>query len=294
VSCRRGRRPAINGSVVAITGAARGIGLATALRFSQLGAHVAIGDTDRAALDAVQAKSPVSTFDLDVTSERSFADFIANVEARLGTIDILINNAGIMPVGPLQGYSDEMCSHTVDVDLLGVIRGCRMVAPGMVQRRAGHIINVASVAGRFGAPGLTLYCAAKYGVVGFTEALGAELKPSGVHVAAVLPSFTSTGLIDGLHQHRLVTPVRPEQIAEAIVRTVATRRPTTVVPTGLGPASAMVSALPARLKRWLMTRRSYARIFLEPDWAQRRDYMQRSMTRTTSPAVSPVPCDRPA
>jgi NAD(P)-dependent dehydrogenase (short-subunit alcohol dehydrogenase family) len=263
------------GQVVAITGAARGIGLAAAAAFLEEGAQVAIGDIDRDALDQAQRTLGCNAFHLDVTSEHSFADFISRVESALGPIDVLVNNAGVMPVGPLSSYDELLCSRVIEIDLLGVIRGCRLVAETMVLRGSGHIINIASFAGRVTAPGLSLYNAAKFGVVGFSEALAAELVSKNIRVSLVLPSFTDTGLIDGLPTSGLVRPSSPQQVADAVLKVASTNRASVVVPAMLGPISIAAQILPLRAKRWLTSRRSYARLFLEPDAEKRRDYDSR-------------------
>ena len=265
----------MTGRVVAITGAARGIGLATAGAFLKAGAQVAIGDIDHDALDQAQRTLGSSAFELDVTSEHSFAGFISRVESELGPIDVLVNNAGVMPVGPLSTYDDLLCSRVIEIDLLGVIRGCRLVADSMIRRGHGHIINIASFAGRVTAPGLSLYNAAKFGVVGFSEALAAELILKNVRVSVVLPSFTDTGLIDGLRGSVFVRPSSPQQVADAVLKVATTNRELVVVPAMLGPISTAAQILPLRAKRWLTSRRSYARLFLQPDAEERRDYDSR-------------------
>jgi NAD(P)-dependent dehydrogenase (short-subunit alcohol dehydrogenase family) len=273
---RRRTPPSVAGQVVAITGGARGIGLATAQAFLQAGARVAIGDIDRAALDAARENLELTALSLDVTSERSFADFLAEVERRLGPVDVLVNNAGVMPVGPVTTYDDELCSRVVEIDLLGVIRGSRLVAESMIGRRRGHIVNIASFAGRVAAPGLSLYNAAKFGVVGFSEALGAELISKNVRVSTVLPSITDTGLIDGLRGSVFVRPSSPDQVAAAVVGLVGSDRQVAVVPAVLGPISVAAMILPPRAKRYLLSRPSYAKLFLEPDVVGRRDYETRA------------------
>lgn len=260
-----------SGKVVAISGAARGIGYATAQTLRDAGAVVSIGDINETALREAADSLDVSAFSLDVTSESSFVAFINSVEERHGAIDILINNAGIMPVGPLAQQSEALIQRTIDIDLLGVIRGCRIAADRMAARGGGHIINVASIAGRLPAPGLSVYNAAKFGVIGFSEALDAELSARGVSVSTIQPTFTKTHLIDGLEHHLSTPPVSPQDVAAAILQTIQTRQLHTGVPRSIA-ASALFGALPGRLKRKILSRRSYAQIFTTPDSVARHAY----------------------
>lgn len=268
---RRRDTSQVRGKVVAITGAARGIGLASAWALHDAGAVVAIGDVNEQTLSAAAREFGFTALPLDVTHERSFTTFLDTVEATHGPLDVLVNNAGIMPVGPFTGYSEALTQRTIEVDLLGVIRGCRLAAGRMVQHGRGHIINVASIAGRLPAPGLSIYTAAKFGVIGFSEALDAELGPRQVRVSTIQPSFTTTPLIDGLQDRIPLPPVTPDDVARAILDVIRTRRLHTVVPKTAAPV-AMTGVIPARLKRWLLTRPSYASIFTHPDLDQRRAY----------------------
>jgi NAD(P)-dependent dehydrogenase (short-subunit alcohol dehydrogenase family) len=265
------RRSPIEGKVIAITGAARGIGLATAQALDAAGAVVTVGDIDAHALASLEGSSGLSALALDVTDEVSFSSFIDEVERLHGPVDVLINNAGIMPVGPFLGYSEALTQRTIDIDLLGVIRGCRVMAERMVRRGGGHIINVASIAGRMPAPGLTIYNAAKFGIIGFSEALDAELAQQNVRVSTILPSFTSTQLISGLEDKLSRAPATPEDVAVAIVKAVGTQRLHTFVPRS-GVLVSLFAILPGRLKRWTLTRPSYAAIFSTPDLKGRGAY----------------------
>jgi len=256
--------------IVAITGGARGIGLATAVALRQAGATVVIGDLHADAL-ADAAKDGLDSRRLDVTDEASFADFIGGIESDYGRLDVLINNAGIMPVGPFTDYDASLIERTIDIDLIGVIRGCRLAAPGMIDRGSGRIINLASIAGRLPAPGLSLYNGAKFGVIGFTEALDAELRPRGVRTTAVLPSFTRTALIDGLDEKLAKKAATPEQVAKAIVRVIGRHRLHVYVPRSVALVG-LTGLIPGRLRSWLFSRPSYAKIFSQPDEEKRRRY----------------------
>ncbi|RNL61104.1 SDR family NAD(P)-dependent oxidoreductase [Nocardioides marmoriginsengisoli] len=266
----------LNGKVIAITGGARGIGEATAKALAAAGARVAVGDLDAdLAATSAQAYGGIG-LPLDVTSEESFAGFLDKVEAEYGRIDGLVNNAGIMVIGRhLEAPLDAQLKQ-IDINLRGVAIGCHAVAPRLVAAGGGQIVNVASLAGRFAAPGCALYSGTKAGVLAFTEALDAELSPQKVRVAAVLPSFTNTGLISGTTAPRLSPAIEPEQVAAAVVKLLGKHRPTAVVPKFLAFSSASWPLYPNRLKRSMGKRTGMDTMFLEYDHAARAAYEERT------------------
>ena len=166
----------VAGKVVAITGGARGIGKSTATALIRRGARVAIGDLDLALAEQTAAElgGNAVAFELDVTDRESFARFLDAAEKELGPIDVLINNAGIMPVGPFVDETDETAKMLVDINLHGVIFGTKLALERMIPRRSGHIVNIASQAGKAGLPGGATYCATKHAVVGLSEAVRLE------------------------------------------------------------------------------------------------------------------------
>src|ERR1700739_4946967 len=213
----------INGKTIAITGAARGIGHATAKALLARGARVIIGDRDVAVLENdVTARSSlgaVSGHPLDVTDREAFAAFLDKARAeRGGHIDVLINNAGVMPVGPFLEQSAQAIRSSIEVNFYGVLTGCQLVLPEMVKRRSGHIINIASLAGMVAVPGQIIYAGTKFAVVGLSTAMADEFAPHGIKVTAWLPTFTNTELISGTSPSAAQQPVRPSEIAAAIVK----------------------------------------------------------------------------
>ena len=140
--------------VIAITGGARGIELATAKALHAQGAKLAIGDIDGdEAVRAAAAIGPgVLASSLDVTDTNSFREFLALTERELGPLDVLINNAGIMPIGPWLEEADSTARRVLDINIFGVISGMKLALPGMVSRGHGHIINIASIAGKSPVP----------------------------------------------------------------------------------------------------------------------------------------------
>ncbi|NLE81244.1 MAG: SDR family oxidoreductase [Rhodococcus sp.] len=214
------------GQVVAITGGARGIGHATAKRLIELGATVAIGDIDEAVLEAAASELATGTHALvDVTDPASVAAFLDHVEGELGPIDVLVNNAGIMPVGPIVDEDDTVTRRILDIDVFGVIIGTKLALRRMLPRGRGHVINLASLAGELPFPGLSTYCGAKHAVLGFSDAVRKEVRGTGVDISCVLPTLTNTALASGTRGMKGFRQVQPEEIAEAIVGLMKKPRP---------------------------------------------------------------------
>jgi NAD(P)-dependent dehydrogenase (short-subunit alcohol dehydrogenase family) len=240
--------------IVVITGGARGIGFATARALDALGARVVIGDLDkdgtrRAAKDI---GSSVLGLQLDVTDHVGYTAFLDEVERELGPIDVLINNAGIMPLGRLDEESDDTTYRQLEINLAAVIHGTREAIRRMKPRGRGLIVNVASVAGKVGAPGGATYCATKHAVVGLSEAVRAELRGTGVEISCVMPTIVRTELAAGLKQTRLSSQVAPEDVAASIVGTVERPRFDVWVPRHLGALNRFVRVLPRGFGEWLL------------------------------------------
>ena len=166
------------------------------------GARVVIGDRDVAFQECAVADltelGQVSGYPLDVTDRESFATFLDKARTDgAGRIDVLINNAGVMPIGPFLEQSEQAIRSSIEVNLYGVIAGCQLVLPDMIARRSGHIINIASLSGLIPVPGQVVYVGAKFGVVGLSAALADEVAPHGVDVSVIMPPFTNTELISG-------------------------------------------------------------------------------------------------
>ena len=178
----------VDGKVVAVTGGARGIGLAIATALQKSGAKVAIGDVDETAVTASGARLGLDVYRvLDVTDYRSFDDFLDAVERQLGHIDVLVNNAGIISVCRAIDEADEVTRRLLAVNVYGVMLGTKLAAKRMVTRGRGHIINIASAGGVTPVPGIASYTATKHAVVGFTDAIRLENRGSGVEFPVVLP-----------------------------------------------------------------------------------------------------------
>jgi len=272
----------VSGKVVAITGGARGIGKATARALVGRGARVAIGDLDLplAEQTANELGGSVVAFELDVTDRASFGRFLDAAEKELGPVDVLINNAGIMPVGPLVEESDETARIMVDINLHGVLLGTKLALERMQPRRSGHIVNIASQAGKAGLPGGATYCATKHAVVGLSEAVRAEGRDYGIEVSCVMPAVVNTELAAGLQQTRGVKTLEPEEVADAIVEGIETNRFDVWVPRSTAGISVVMNLMPRRGREGFARLLKADKVLAQADGAQRRDYEDRAAHST--------------
>ncbi|WP_433599920.1 SDR family oxidoreductase [Nocardia sp. CA-135953] len=275
---------ALTGRVVAITGGARGIGRATAEAFLGAGAAVAIGDidvelvADTAAELGADPDAKIVGLPLNVTDKASFAAFLDTVDSELGPLDVLVNNAGIMPTGLFSEEDETMTERIIAINLNGVIHGSRLAVKRFKDRGSGHLINIASLAGTQGFPGLATYCATKHAVVGFTSALHLEMKEHGVHVGAVLPGIVRTELSAGANMPAWITPlttVDPEDVAQAIVKSVQQDKPLVTVPRRLAAIIKSAQLLPYRAQLGVAKFTGATTAYARPDPAVREIYHRR-------------------
>ncbi|WP_342132407.1 3-oxoacyl-ACP reductase FabG [Hydrogenophaga sp. OTU3427] len=192
--------PRLPGKIAIITGAAQGIGLATALKFAQEGATVVVCDIKQAGVDAAvaqcqEAGATVLGCVLDVTQREMVDAVVARVLERFGRIDVLVNNAGITQDARLQKMTLEQFDRVIDVNLRGVFHCAQAVVDTMVAQGSGVILNASSVVGIYGNFGQTNYAATKFGVIGFTKTWSRELGPKGIRVNAVAPGFVETPIL---------------------------------------------------------------------------------------------------
>jgi len=183
-----------------ITGAAQGIGLATALKFAREGAVVIVCDMKAAAVDEAVAEcrrlgAQAAGFVVNVTDRAQVDAMVAAVKAQCGRIDVLVNNAGITQDARLQKMTLAQFDAVIDVNLRGVFHCAQAVVDTMVEQRSGVILNASSVVGIYGNFGQTNYAASKFGVIGFTKTWSRELGPKGVRVNAVAPGFIETPIL---------------------------------------------------------------------------------------------------
>ncbi len=267
----------LNGKVVAITGGGRGIGRAIAESLAREGARVAVGDLDQASAEAaaVALGGDAVGLGLDVTDHAGFTAFLDEVERRLGPLDVLVNNAGIMVVTPLPEETGDSVARQIDLNLRAVIHGTQEAMRRMTPRGTGHIVNVASVAGRTGFPHLATYAATKHGVVGLSESVRAELRGTGVEVSVVMPSVVRTELATGLAESR-VKAVEVEDVAAEVLSALKRPRFDVFVPRSNGPLVQLGSVLPRAAReamtRWLKADQS----LLKADRSARAGYEARA------------------
>jgi NAD(P)-dependent dehydrogenase (short-subunit alcohol dehydrogenase family) len=232
--------PDLKGRQVLVTGAAAGIGRATALAFARRGANVVVSDIDAGRLDGVKQEIEalgVACFArvADVASEAAMRDFAAAVERRVGPLDVLVNNAGIGYMAPFLATPLESWRRVLDINVMGVVHGCHFFVPPM--RAAGgarQVVNVASLAGHAPAPNMAAYAASKHAVMGLSDVLAMELDGTGVAVTAVCPGIINTEIVAHPENTSAITGAQlgklqafyrakgstPEAVAEAIVAAV--------------------------------------------------------------------------
>ena len=169
-----------------------------------------------------------------MTDRESFAAFLDEAERQLGPLDVLINNAGIMPVGPFDHETDACAARLVDINIHGVILGSKLAIERFKPRGRGHIVQLASIAGKGGFPGGATYCATKHAVVGLTEALRAELRGTGIELHQVLPIGVNTELYSGVSAARGFKTAEPEDVAEHDRRAAPDRQVRALVPRMVG------------------------------------------------------------
>ena len=236
----------LEGQVVAITGAARGIGRATASACVRAGMRVAIGDLDLAAAEQTAADLGNGTIALpvNVVERDSVRAFLDAVERRLGPLDVLVNNAGIMPLGPFDAESDATARRLVDINVHGILHGMKEALPRMRARGHGHVVNIASTAGKVGFAGGATYSGTKHFVVGVSEAVRAELRGTPIEVSCVMPGVVNTELSAGTPQARFVPHIDPPLVADAIVGALRSPRFEVFVPRRIGPLQKLGAAAP--------------------------------------------------
>jgi NADP-dependent 3-hydroxy acid dehydrogenase YdfG len=276
------------GQVVAITGGARGIGRATATALIAQGAQVAIGDIDATLAERTAQELGNGTIGLplDVTNRASFATFLDEVETRMGPLDVLINNAGIMPIGPFVEETDATALRMVDINLHGVIFGSKLALERFLPRNRGHIVQIASAAGKAGFPGGATYCATKHAVVGLSEAIKAEVRDTGIDISIVMPVVVNTELGSGLPTTRGFKAVEPEDVANAIVEALQTGRFEVFIPKSMNGMVRLNALMPRRAMEAVGRLLKGDQVLAHPDHTARAAYEAR-MVETIAPVEAP-------
>ena len=279
----------LTGTVVAITGGARGIGRATAGALIAQGARVAIGDIDQtlAAQTAEELGQGTIGLPLDVTDHASFDGFLTQVESQVGPLEVLINNAGIRPIGPFVAETDATAARLIDINLNGVILGSKLALKRFLPRNRGHLVNIASVAGKGGFPGGATYCATKHAVVGLSEAIRAEVRSTGINVSIVMPVVVNTELGSGLRRTRGIKVVEPEDVANAIVEAIQTGRVDVWVPRAMQLLFRSMNLVPRGVADFITKILKGDQVLVNPDHLARGAYEQR--TADPGPSLPPGP-----
>lgn len=288
------QRRSLNGKVVAITGGARGIGKATATALVRKGCRVAIGDLDLELAERTAAGLGGGTIalPLDVTDRSSFTAFLDETERQLGPLDVVVNNAGIMPVTPFVEESPESVQRQLDINIGGVITGMQLAIERLRPRGTGHIVNLASQAGKGGFPGIATYSGTKHAVVGISEAVRAELRGSGVEIACVMPTVVNTELTSGVGQ-RMIKAVEAEDVANEIVDALEVPRFDVWVPRENGAFFKIVSLLPRGAREALGRLMKVDKLMTEVDHGARHAYEQR-VTESEPGLGESEPAEQPA
>src|SRR6185437_3138862 len=268
------------GDTAAITGGARGIGRATAEAFLRQGMNVAIGDVDaEAARQTASELGPNAVgLPLDVTDRASFVSFLNEAERQFTPIDVLVNNAGIMQIGRFIDEDDVTAVRMVDINLHGVITGTKLALERMLPRDRGHIVNISSQAGKFGAPGGATYSATKHAVVGLTEAVRGEMRLMGanIDVSYVMPFVVNTELGSGLGEARGMANLEPSEVADSIVEALRTGRVDVWVPKEAKRNNVLGVLLPRTLAEGMTRAMKADRVLAGADLNRRRDYELRA------------------
>jgi NADP-dependent 3-hydroxy acid dehydrogenase YdfG len=221
----------IENQVAVVTGAGRGVGQAIAIELGKLGAQVVLAARSRTQLEetgrVIGAKA--SVIPTDVRRKDELQRLFEQAATAVGPVDILVNAAGLGIFGPVVDFKDDDFETLIQTNLRGIFFASRLVLPSMIERKRGHIINIASIAGKVGSANRAVYCASKFGVVGFTESLAEEVRQHGIRASVICPGSTDTRFspseTSGKSRERML---RPEDIAHA-VRMIVTQEPNSFI-----------------------------------------------------------------
>jgi short-subunit dehydrogenase len=241
--------------------------------------HVAVGDIDLAGAETVVAELGAERAHaayLDVRDPDSFTAFHDGAEDRFGALTVHVNNAGVDWIGPFHEEPDAVTRREIEINLYGTTLGSKLALQRMLPRRRGHLVNVASGAGRVPMPGSAVYSATKHGVVGLTESLRLEYRGRGVALSVVQPSQVQTAMIEGQGMPRALPRITPEQVAAAVLDAVRTGRFEVWVPRSQGATAKLGLLLPRPAREAVLRAIGVGRIAGAGDPAARRDYHRRA------------------
>lgn len=239
--------------VVLITGGSSGIGRASAIQFAKKGASLILVARDKTKLDTVSndlKKFNVSilTFECDVSNKLQVENMAKTILNKYDSVDVLVNNAGFAIYGSVSKTSIEEIESQMATNYFGMVYCVKNFLPSMLKKKSGHIVNVASVAGSFGLPGIASYCASKFAMLGFSEGLKHELKGSGVGITVVSPIMVRTNFFDHPSFEKMPkyspTSLSPETVAKAVLRASNSSRLEIIVPSFVRGAVWMKGTFP--------------------------------------------------
>ncbi|MDT4936988.1 MAG: hypothetical protein QOG80_659 [Pseudonocardiales bacterium] len=268
----------LHGRLVFITGAARGIGRATAQALVGEGARVVIGDLDQNLTEQAASELGSGTvgLQLDVTDHAQFTAVLDQVEAEHGPIDILVNNAGIMPLIRFEDESPESLARQLAVNFIAPWHGTQDAIRRMKPRGHGHIINVASMAGVVATPGAATYCATKHALVGLTESISWELRGTGIDIGYVLPTLVNTELASGVKHTKASRIIEPQDVAAEIVKALKNPKVAIYAPASMEAVTKVSGLIPRRIGEKIMTGTGSDHLLADAMGSgQREDYEKR-------------------
>ena len=237
----------LDGVGVLVTGASSGIGLATAKALYRKGARLAVAGRDRRRLAELASEVGGRAVVADLTDDESIARCVNEATAHLGAIDVLVNNAGTGWSGPFAEMPTTEIDRLIQLNLRAAILLAHELAPPMIGRGRGHIVNVASIAGHLGVGGEAVYSATKAALINFSEGLRQEIAESGVGVTVVSPGVVDTEFFNrqgSPYSRSWPRPIAPEKVADVIVRSIETNRPEAIVPKWLSLVARLKGGLP--------------------------------------------------
>jgi all-trans-retinol dehydrogenase (NAD+) len=244
----------INEKTALITGAARGIGQAIAKELAQAGAHIIgvdlqLEDLQETAAIVSEFGRQFTPFACDVADENAVGQLLANLKQ--GGFDILVNNAGVLPSGPFDGREFNAWRKVIDVNLTALMALTHAALPILKSRRQAHIVNIASVAGKFGTEGVAAYAASKHGVVGFSSALRFELAEFNIGLSWICPSMVNTRIAAGVPSNFFTPLMQPADVARAVRRAIEANAAEVYVPRRMRFLVSIMPSLLPGFSRWL-------------------------------------------
>ena len=245
----------VKGKLVLITGAAMGMGKLTAAKFAEAGAKLVLLDMNEEELDKTAREiglrgTNVWKFVQDVTDRESIYTLAEKIQDEIGTVDILINNAGIVQGGALLETDDALLVKHFEVNVYGCMWFMKAFLPGMIRKGEGHVVNMASASGLLGVPFLSAYASSKWALIGLSESMRLEMEllgHEGIKFSTICPGYVSTGMFDGVKAPLLMPTLRPETMADKIFEAVTEEKTFVIEPLIVKFTPALKALLPGHV-----------------------------------------------